>query len=175
MTVGADRVSRAQPDVVRDEQVLVRQLSGAQQTMMALGGAIGTGLFLASGLAVNVAGPAIVLSYAIVAIIALLLGAALAEMAVAHPTAGAPCVELDRNRADAALEGHDRPTGQPPLPPEGDGGAEHGMAGEGQLDRRREDPDAGVAGGRVRRRVDVHRLAEADLARQVLPDALGHL
>jgi len=89
MTVGADRVSRAQPDVVRDEQVLARQLSGAQQTMMALGGAIGTGLFLASGLAVNVAGPAIVLSYAMVAIIALLLGAALAEMAVAHPTAGA--------------------------------------------------------------------------------------
>ena len=57
--------------------------------MMALGGAIGTGLFLASGLAVNVAGPAIILSYVIVAVVALLLGRALAEMAVAHPTAGA--------------------------------------------------------------------------------------
>src|SRR4029078_5385 len=44
---------------------------------------------LASGLAVNVAGPAVILAYAIVAVIALLLGRALADMAVAHPTAGA--------------------------------------------------------------------------------------
>src|SRR5438093_7563807 len=74
---------------VRSEQVLARQLSAAQQVMMALGGAIGTGLFLASGLSVNVAGPAVILAYAIVAVIALLLGLALADMAVAHPTAGA--------------------------------------------------------------------------------------
>jgi AAT family amino acid transporter len=76
------------PDV-RNEQVLARQLSAAQQTTMALGGAIGTGLFLASGLAVGVAGPAIILSYVIVAGVSLLLGRALTEMAVAHPTAGA--------------------------------------------------------------------------------------
>jgi hypothetical protein len=74
---------------VRNEQGLARQLSTAQQAAMALGGAIGTGLFLASGLAVNVAGPAVILSYAVVAAISLLLGRALAEMAVAHPTAGA--------------------------------------------------------------------------------------
>ena len=55
---------------------------------MAIGGAIGTGLFLGSGLAVNVAGPAVVLSYVIAGAISLLLGAALTEMAVAHPTAG---------------------------------------------------------------------------------------
>jgi amino acid transporter, AAT family len=80
---------RAHDHDVRNEQVLARQLSAAQQVMMALGGAIGTGLFLASGLAVNVAGPAVILAYAMVAVIALLLGAALTEMAVAHPTAGA--------------------------------------------------------------------------------------
>lgn len=77
------------PLAVQNEQVLARQLSAMQQAMMALGGAIGTGLFLASGLAVNIAGPAITLTYLLVAVIALLLGSALAEMAVAHPTAGA--------------------------------------------------------------------------------------
>ena len=77
------------PPAVRNEQGLSRQLSSAKQTMMALGGAIGTGMFLASGLAVNVAGPALIVSYVIVAGIATLLGRALSEMAVAHPTAGA--------------------------------------------------------------------------------------
>ncbi len=77
-----------QHPAVRNEQGLSRQLSSAQQTMMALGGAIGTGLFLASGMAVNMAGPAVILSFVIVAGISLLLGRALGEMAVAHPTAG---------------------------------------------------------------------------------------
>lgn len=77
------------PSEFPNEQGLVRQLSSIQQTTMALGGAIGTGLFLASGLAVNVAGPAVLISYMIVALISLLLGRALSEMAVAHPTAGA--------------------------------------------------------------------------------------
>ncbi|MGE0360821.1 MAG: amino acid permease [Vicinamibacterales bacterium] len=74
---------------VANEQGLARQLTAAQQTTMALGTAIGTGLFLATGLSVNVAGPATILSYAIVAGLSLLLGRALTEMAVAHPTAGA--------------------------------------------------------------------------------------
>ena len=81
-------ISADQHRAVTNEQVLSRQLSATQQTTMALGGAIGTGLFLASGLSVNVAGPAIILSYVIVAGVSLLLGRALADMAVAHPTAG---------------------------------------------------------------------------------------
>jgi L-asparagine transporter-like permease len=72
----------------RGEHGLVRQLSVGQQAMMAIGGAIGTGLFLGSGLAVNVAGPAVVLSYLVAALISLLLGVALTEMCVANPTAG---------------------------------------------------------------------------------------
>jgi len=80
--------SSEQPDAP-NEHGLARQLSATQQATMALGGAIGTGLFLASGLSVNVAGPAILLSYVIVAAVSLLLTRALTEMAVAHPTAGA--------------------------------------------------------------------------------------
>ncbi len=56
--------------------------------MIAIGGAIGTGLFLGSALAVHTAGPGVILSYVIGAAIALLLTLALSEMAVAHPTAG---------------------------------------------------------------------------------------
>ena len=56
--------------------------------MIAIGGAIGTGLFLGSSLAVHTAGPAVIISYLIGAGIALLLMSALSEMAVAHPTAG---------------------------------------------------------------------------------------
>jgi amino acid transporter, AAT family len=78
----------ARPDAP-NEHGLARQLSATQQAAMALGGAIGTGLFLASGLSVNVAGPAILLSYVIVSAVSLLLTRALTEMAVAHPTAGA--------------------------------------------------------------------------------------
>lgn len=77
------------PREVANEQGLARQLSSLQQTMMAIGGAFGTGLFLASTLAVNVAGPAVIVSYLITAGISILLGRALTEMAVAHPTAGA--------------------------------------------------------------------------------------
>ncbi len=67
---------------------LQRQLSPRQMTMMALGGAIGTGLFLGSGVSVQLAGPGVILSYAFGTLIALLLMYALAEMAVAHPVAG---------------------------------------------------------------------------------------
>ena len=56
--------------------------------MIAIGGAIGTGLFLGSSLAVRIAGPGVIISYLIGAAIALLFMSALSEMAVAHPTAG---------------------------------------------------------------------------------------
>ena len=71
-----------------NEQVLSRQLTSPQLAMIAIGGAIGTGLFLGSALAVRVAGPGVILTYVIGAVVALLLMGALSEMAVAHPTAG---------------------------------------------------------------------------------------
>ncbi|HTS28558.1 MAG TPA: amino acid permease [Bryobacteraceae bacterium] len=75
------------PAIEEGEQ-LSRQLTAGQLSMIAIGGAIGTGLFLGSSLAVHTAGPGVILSYVIGAAITLLLMGALSEMAVAHPTAG---------------------------------------------------------------------------------------
>ncbi|SDC23107.1 amino acid permease [Paraburkholderia lycopersici] len=70
------------------EQGLHRTLSARQMAMIAIGGAIGTGLFLGSGFAIGFAGPSVLVSYAIGAFISLLLVGCLAEMTVAHPTSG---------------------------------------------------------------------------------------
>src|SRR5580658_195947 len=74
--------------IIDREKGLHRGLSTGQLSMIAIGGAIGTGLFLGSGSAIQLAGPAVIVSYAIGALIALLLMGCLAEMTVAHPTSG---------------------------------------------------------------------------------------
>jgi L-asparagine transporter-like permease len=56
--------------------------------MIGLGGAIGTGLFMGSGVAIGYAGPAVIVSYAIASIAAAAMVFSLSEMAVVHPTAG---------------------------------------------------------------------------------------
>ncbi|MFE6955755.1 amino acid permease [Streptomyces sp. NPDC057696] len=63
-------------------------MTGRQLSMMGLGGAIGTGLFLGSGLAISAAGPAAVIAYVLCALIALVIGWALAEMTAVHPATG---------------------------------------------------------------------------------------
>jgi L-asparagine transporter-like permease len=68
---------------------LHRRLSQRQLSMMAIGGAIGVGLFLGSSVTIRLAGPAVILSYLLGAGIALIMSYALAEMAVVHPVAGA--------------------------------------------------------------------------------------
>jgi L-asparagine transporter-like permease len=68
---------------------LHRRLGQRQLTMMAIGGAIGVGLFLGSRDTVRLAGPAVILSYLLGAGIALIMSYVLAEMAVVHPVAGA--------------------------------------------------------------------------------------
>ncbi|MFF2857021.1 MULTISPECIES: amino acid permease [unclassified Peribacillus] len=70
------------------EKGLKRELETNQLSMIAMGCAIGTGLFLGSGLAIQAAGPSVLLSYALGAFIVLLLMGCLAEMTVAHPTSG---------------------------------------------------------------------------------------
>ncbi|GHC99309.1 amino acid permease [Zhihengliuella salsuginis] len=70
------------------EQGLSRGLTGRQLSMIALGGAIGTGLFLGSKFAIGFAGPSVLVSYGIGGVIALLVMGALAEMTASHATTG---------------------------------------------------------------------------------------
>ncbi len=68
---------------------LHRRLSQRQLTMMAIGGAIGVGLFLGSSVTIHLAGPGVILSYLLGAGTALIMSYVLTEMAVVHPVAGA--------------------------------------------------------------------------------------
>jgi L-asparagine transporter-like permease len=74
---------------------LERELSSWQQSMIAIGGTIGVGLFLGSGTTIGLAGPGVVLTYLIAAIPAIAMGFVLAEMASVHPVAGAFGVYCD--------------------------------------------------------------------------------
>ena len=56
--------------------------------MLAIGGAIGVGLFLGSGVTIRLAGPGVMITYLIGAVIAMIVAYALAEMAVVQPVAG---------------------------------------------------------------------------------------
>jgi amino acid transporter, AAT family len=75
-------------DVLEKEEGLNRQLSARQMAMIGIGGALGIGFFLRSSLGVHMAGPAVILTYLFAALIGTLFAGAIAEMAVAHPTAG---------------------------------------------------------------------------------------
>jgi amino acid transporter, AAT family len=75
-------------EIAGREAGLHKELTRPQLVMIGLGGAIGTGLFMGSGVAIGYAGPAVILSYAIAAIAAVAMVFSLSEMAVVHPTAG---------------------------------------------------------------------------------------
>ncbi|PPF44796.1 amino acid transporter [Pseudoclavibacter sp. AY1F1] len=68
---------------------LHQSLSPRQLTMMGLGGAIGAGLFIGSGQAIAVAGPAVLISYAVAGFLVILIMFMLAEMAANDPQSGA--------------------------------------------------------------------------------------
>lgn len=78
------------------EEGLHRGLSQRQLTMIAIGSAIGVGLFLGSTFTISLAGPGVILTYVLGAVIALVMAYALAEMAVVHPLAGSFGVYAER-------------------------------------------------------------------------------
>ena len=63
-------------------------LKQRHMTMIALGGVIGAGLFVGSGVVIRSAGPAAVLSFLITGVLVILVMRMLGEMAVAMPTVG---------------------------------------------------------------------------------------
>ncbi|MBC3798074.1 amino acid permease [Acetobacterium tundrae] len=67
---------------------LHRGLEERHIQMMAIGGAIGVGLFLGSAMAIKTAGPSILFCYAIAGVILFFIMRALGEMAVENPVAG---------------------------------------------------------------------------------------
>ncbi|MFF0482862.1 amino acid permease [Streptomyces sp. NPDC004435] len=81
----ADEAARPAPG---GEGGLVRSLTHRQTTMIGLGSALGTGLFLGSGSAISVAGPAVIVSYVIGAVLVAIIAVLLGEMSAAHPVQG---------------------------------------------------------------------------------------
>ncbi|KEZ44274.1 General amino-acid permease GAP1 [Scedosporium apiospermum] len=68
---------------------LARKLKGRHLQMIAIGGSIGTGLFVASGQALNHGGPAsLLIAFSLIGIMLYCTTQALAELAVAFPVAG---------------------------------------------------------------------------------------
>ena len=74
--------------VPNTETGLRHQLSAGQMTMVAVGGSIGTGLLLGTAAAIELAGPAVILSFALAAFISWTVSLALGELASMHPAAG---------------------------------------------------------------------------------------
>ena len=67
---------------------LRRSLQRRHMQMIALGGVIGAGLFVGSGVVIGSAGPAAVLSFALTGTLVVLVMRMLGEMAVAYPAVG---------------------------------------------------------------------------------------
>jgi amino acid transporter, AAT family len=70
------------------ESGLRHHLTAGQMTMVAVGGSIGTGLLLGTAAAIELAGPAVILSFVLAALISWTVTLALGELASTHPAAG---------------------------------------------------------------------------------------
>ena len=77
-----------QASIVERERGLHQGLTERQVVMIGLGGAIGTGLFLGSGISIGYAGPSVLITYLVAGFVAVVMVFSLSEMAVLHPTAG---------------------------------------------------------------------------------------
>jgi len=79
---------QAQTTEVAGSSGLRRSLRRRHMQMIALGGVIGAGLFVGSGVVIGAAGPAAVISFALTGVLVVLVMRMLGEMAVAYPAVG---------------------------------------------------------------------------------------
>ncbi|WP_045302822.1 amino acid permease [Saccharothrix sp. ST-888] len=75
-------------DTEPDEEGYERGLGSRQIQMIAIGGAIGTGLFLGAGTAISKAGPSLILSYAVAGLVIFAIMRALGELLTYRPVSG---------------------------------------------------------------------------------------
>lgn len=80
----------AQKDLILEieDQGYNKKLTARQINMIAIGGSIGTGLFLGAGGRLEAAGPSLVISYAVCGFFAFLILRALGELVLHRPTSG---------------------------------------------------------------------------------------
>jgi AAT family amino acid transporter len=96
-----DNFDRAPSHIVNEDR-LRRALSARQVQMIAIGGTIGTGLFLGTGKALATGGPAsLLICYSIVGFIIFVTMLSLGEMAAFVPVAGSFCTFAGRYVDDA--------------------------------------------------------------------------
>ncbi len=93
----------------QEHEGLQRRLNSRQLTMIAIGGAIGVGLFLGSSVTIDLAGPGVIVSYLLGALIAIVMAYSLAEMAVSIPLR----VHLVSTRRRISVLGPGSPCGRP--------------------------------------------------------------
>ncbi|MGK4581013.1 amino acid permease [Kitasatospora sp. HPMI-4] len=84
----ADQAYDEVVDTEPDEEGYARGLGSRQIQMIAIGGAIGTGLFLGAGTAISKAGPSLILSYAVAGLVIFAIMRALGELLTYRPVSG---------------------------------------------------------------------------------------
>src|ERR1700761_4729130 len=87
-TQGPDAEDASQSESLASNSQLRQGLSQRQLSMIALGGVIGAGLFVGSGVVIKDTGPAAFLTYAICGLLIILVMRMLGEMAAANPSTG---------------------------------------------------------------------------------------
>ncbi|MDM5339562.1 amino acid permease [Fictibacillus enclensis] len=73
---------------MKKEEELHRGLKNRHIQLIAIGGAIGTGLFLGAGKSIHLTGPSIIINYALIGIMLFFMMRALGEMLLYNPTSG---------------------------------------------------------------------------------------
>lgn len=84
----AEKLYDERVDSAADGEGYERGLGSRQIQMIAIGGAIGTGLFLGAGTAISRSGPSLILSYAVAGLVIFVIMRALGELLTYRPVSG---------------------------------------------------------------------------------------